>query len=787
MGTFRDRVAAWIGGNRTATLPIGWNPSIQAAFGQALGNQPSHETLLAENLGIVDTATRAIANRLSSIEPQVKSRRLVSAGSYVEEIIDDHPLKALLDQPHPNLSRRQLLRLTGQWIVTVGEAYWLKVDNGLNVPTELHPVPPAQIEPAVRQGIVEGYMATDGDGKRFELPTDVVIRFFFPDPEQPWASEGYFGPNGITADARKFASQHLRRHYEHDATPKSALEPQEGAQTFDAAQAARFRELWSQLYNSRNGRAQGAPGIVPSNYKLVELAMQSGADVTPLLEHWRDDLLMAFGVPRSILGQVVSGDRSSAETNQYVFDQHTVLPIAQMIEDALTLQLAKDFEGGVFVCFENFVASDKQFSLAQEQSDLDRKVRSINSVLESRGESSVDWGDEPVGKVGEIPYTGEGFEFPPMESGQTPSDGEATAEPQEKQYGKFDEGEAITGSSVLNGAQVASIVQLVQGVADGTLHKPGAVELMGVAFGIDAAVAAKIIGDPRPSADTAALAGRVRSRLERFGLSNAPLAPGVAWQRQQGQEARYIPAFYTTLLSLLTLQKRSVLERLGERLGSSWENRSKGDPRLRGLADELFQPSQWRKLFERRLEPIREKAYVSGLRSTLGDLGVEDFVFTDAAKAALRRDGARLVGWALKTTRTALVEQIEQGLTDGESVEQIATRIRKTFKRRRNEAITTARTEVLKATSRATLDGFKLAGVKSMRWHTSLDDAVRETHQEMEGKTVPVGEPFVMPRLDGGTEYAAAPRQGFRGSALSAGNTINCRCFLVPVSRVVME
>ena len=693
MGTFRDRVAAWIGGNRTATLPIGWNPSIQAAFGQALGNQPSHETLLAENLGIVDTATRAIANRLSSIEPQVKSRRLVSAGSYVEEIIDDHPLKALLDQPHPNLSRRQLLRLTGQWIVTVGEAYWLKVDNGLNVPTELHPVPPAQIEPAVRQGIVEGYMATDGDGKRFELPTDVVIRFFFPDPEQPWASEGYFGPNGITADARKFASQHLRRHYEHDATPKSALEPQEGAQTFDAAQAARFRELWSQLYNSRNGRAQGAPGIVPSNYKLVELAMQSGADVTPLLEHWRDDLLMAFGVPRSILGQVVSGDRSSAETNQYVFDQHTVLPIAQMIEDALTLQLAKDFEGGVFVCFENFVASDKQFSLAQEQSDLDRKVRSINSVLESRGESSVDWGDEPVGKVGEIPYTGEGFEFPPMESGQTSSDGED------------------------------------------------------------------------------------RSRS----------LPDVAWQRQQGQEARYIPAFYTTLLSLLTLQKHSVLERLGERLGSSWENRSKGDPRLRGLADELFQPSQWRKLFERRLEPIREKAYVSGLRSTLGDLGVEDFVFTDAAKAALRRDGARLVGWALKTTRTALVEQIEQGLTDGESVEQIATRIRKTFKRRRNEAITTARTEVLKATSRATLDGFKLAGVKSMRWHTSLDDAVRETHQEMEGKTVPVGEPFVMPRLDGGTEYAAAPRQGFRGSALSAGNTINCRCFLVPVSRVVME
>jgi uncharacterized protein with gpF-like domain len=69
-----------------------------------------------------------------------------------------------------------------------------------------------------------------------------------------------------------------------------------------------------------------------------------------------------------------------------------------------------------------------------------------------------------------------------------------------------------------------------------------------------------------------------------------------------------------------------------------------------------------------------------------------------------------------------------------------------------------------------------------MRWNTSLDDAVRDTHIPMEGVVEKVGDPFVVPGVGGGSELAAAPRQGFDGSLLSAGNTINCRCFLTPES-----
>ena len=162
----RQRVADWIAPKR-ATDPIAFHAPGHTFFGHGVGGprQPSHETLLAESLGIGDAATRAIGNRLSSLNPLVKTSRRTTEGTLEDEIIDDSPLKMLMDRPHPNYSRAQLLRLTGQYIVTVGEAYWLKVGNRLGLPVELHPIPPQMIEPEMRQGVVDHYVVTDGSGQ----------------------------------------------------------------------------------------------------------------------------------------------------------------------------------------------------------------------------------------------------------------------------------------------------------------------------------------------------------------------------------------------------------------------------------------------------------------------------------------------------------------------------------------------------------------------------------------------------------------------------------------------
>lgn len=397
--SWRTKLGHWIAGSkkeRASTAPMDWEPSFSRWFGPGVGHQPPPRTLLRESVGVPDMAARAISNRLASLVPQVKMSEQVESGTLQDVILDDHPLAMLLEKPHPNLSWRQIMRLAGRHIVDVGEAYWLKVGNGLGRPVELHPVPAGHVWPLVRQGVLQGYMVRDGDGKEDVLPPDVLIRFFFPDPENPWASEGYLGPTGIVADAHKFASEHLRWHYQKDATPKTALKPDEMATAPTQDQKEEFYDLWRQQFQSRGGDLAGIPPLLPIGWDLITIAMQTGADIRPLLEYWEDQMLMHYGVPKSILGKVVAGDRSAAEVNQFVFDLHTIFPIASMMADTLTDQLARDFSSGLFVEFAPFIAGDKQFQLQQEEFDLEHGVRNINEVRSDRNWNEVDWGEKPL-------------------------------------------------------------------------------------------------------------------------------------------------------------------------------------------------------------------------------------------------------------------------------------------------------------------------------------------------------------------------------------------------------
>jgi SPP1 gp7 family putative phage head morphogenesis protein len=704
--SFREYLPTWLGGvQRAAGEPIPFHPIYTNLFGPGVGNQPDHATLLKENIGVADRATRAIANRVSTLNPQVKVTRRVTGGTTADEILDDHVLKALLDRPHPNISRAQLLRLTTQYIVTVGEAYWYKVGNRLGVPSELHPIPPTNIFPLLSSNIVSGYRVTDGNGRQEDIDADLIVRFYFPDPENPWASEGYLGPSGITADTLKFSGQHLRGHYQHDATPKTVLEALDGADAFTQDQKERFWTMWRKHYHNRVGTDVGIPGILPTGYKLVQMALQTGADIVPLLEFLRDEQLMDFGTPRSILGQVVSGDRSSAEVNQWVFDQYTVLPIANLIADGITSQLAPDFDPALFVDFEKFVSDDKRFNLEQEVADINGKVRSINMVREDRGLDPAPWGDEPVGKIGEMPYDPDAI---------------------------YDFGSDTPGA-----------IEDEETPPEGTEEEPE---------------------EPR---------SRGNGRDSYFSQS-------AEWARQMAREKKYVPSFDREMKAVLGIQERSVLKKLkaaeprGRQHGFAWQ--SPTYPRPRVSVPQLFDPEEWRSLFERRVEPVRVKAFEAIMAETLGGFGIDDFVFTDEMRLLLKRQGALLIKHANFTTQNMIAKQLDQAIAEGEGIDQIAQRIRGVFRTRRHHARTIARTEVLKASQEAQLASFDLAGVERNQWWTAYDDAVRDAHLPMHGEIRAKGETF-----DLGGEPAIAPGIGPGHGQLSARNSINCRCYLTPV------
>ncbi len=560
-----------------------------------------------------------------------------------------------------------------------------QIRSRLNVPIELHPIPPSNVTPVLSNGVISGYWLRTGDGSEVFREREDVIRFYFPNPANPWASKGYLGPEATTADSLNFSGQHLKEHYRFDATPSSVLEtaaggtppPEPGSDL-----AKRVDAAWRQAYHRISGAKKGIPIQLPEGVKLIQMAMQSGADIVPLLEFWRDEQLMGFGTPRSVLGQSESGDRSTAETNQYVFDRHAVKPVANLIEDAITLQLAPAFDPNIYVEFEQFISADKEFDLKKEDSRLKNKVTIINEVRKADSLEPVDYGDDPVGNFADVPYLPD-----------------------------------------VPGANAATVI------AD---------------------------AEDRTRADDPP------QEIERTAQARA------AWARNEHYEKQWTPRYAEALRRVLKKQRVETIRRLYAMT-----------PRARVTAAELFDVDAWADEYEAITRPVRTSAFNAIGSDTMTGLVEGDFNFTEAMERQIARQETAMIQFIDPTTQDNLARALSEATEAGESVGQIAKRIRGVFDDRAGlDAMRIARTETLKASQSAQLEGFGQSGVVTqIMWNTSLDGEVRDSHAGTEGQVVDMGDSFTL--ADG--EAADAPGIGAGGGGLSAANTINCRCFVTPV------
>ena len=668
-----------------ASQPIPFH--VDRFVGIQSGNGPSAKALLDNANGIPAIAARAIADRIASLDLEVVVQRRMRAGTIEEEILDDHPLKQLLDNPSPTHSRVQTLRLIAQYVVTTGEAYLLKVGPG-RLAEWLYIMLPDRVQPLAERGVVRGYEVYGGDGSRTELRAEEVVRIWNPDPATLYTAKGVLGPQATVADTVTFQQQHLRAHYETNAIPPVVIEGQAGAGAPGKDERDRFDEKWLESYHRRMGMKRGMPAWIPPGWQTKMLDAHGGdTEIAALMAFNRDLLFMAYGVPRSIVGDVVDANRAAAETNQYVFDRNTVQPICDLIADALTNQLASDYpqQNGVrlLVRFREFVSKDEELRLKQEAQDLGLKVRSVNMVREDRGDDPVPWGEVPIGTFADVPYTGEAPEpapdpmqpEPPGALGEDDADEEEDAPPQEP---------------------------------------------------------------------------RTRDRKHRLAGE---------WTRYMARERRWVPTFTARMQKVFAKQRDTVLERLAKQ------------PRARVRLADLFDPSEWRRLFEVVIEPVRRAAFQSSAQEALDALVPGSrFIFTEAVKLKLSTDGQVFRNLVNQTTGRRLSDVLAAAAESGDSIDTIARSIRDVFSVRRKQAVTIARTEMAGATQAAQLEGFAQSGVvERIEWGTSQDDAVRDSHK-IDGQIVLLGSPFVL--ADGVT--ARAPGD----PALPPEDRVNCRCFV---------
>lgn len=189
-------------------------------------------------------------------------------------------------------------------------------------------------------------------------------------------------------------------------------------------------------------------------------------------------------------------------------------------------------------------------------------------------------------------------------------------------------------------------------------------------------------------------------------------------------------------------------------------------------------PKSWDAYVETVLYPFLVETYTAAAQATWGAVGDSLDVVIPPVSESFAAEYLRNAANRLKNVGNELWvqlrEQLALGYDAGESVQQLAARVR-TFANDFSEAraLTIARTEVVAAANQGSLAQVQLAGFSDLeaekRWLATDDARTRPEHLKADGQVVGLSQAFHV-----GGEYLQFPGD----PTGRADNVINCRCSL---------
>lgn len=165
----------------------------------------------------------------------------------------------------------------------------------------------------------------------------------------------------------------------------------------------------------------------------------------------------------------------------------------------------------------------------------------------------------------------------------------------------------------------------------------------------------------------------------------------------------------------------------------------------------------------------------------LDELNIDlNFDMTDPHVLEIFRQeaGSQIVG-INATTRKRLRRSLSLGYESGESIGQLAARVRNVFSAANGRrSVVIARTESIRAMNAGQVEATRQAGFPGKQWLSTRDEQVRDTHAPgsgMDGQIVAIDKNFESP------SGASGP---FPGSMGSAEEDIQCRCTTISIAKM---
>ena len=636
------------------------------------------------------------------------------------------------------------------------------------------------------------------------LPAEDVILFRYPDPTDPTGGISPVRAVAMSADmdtySRAYAASHLRNH----AMPTGILTT-EAELTRD--QATLLAEGWQDSHQGTEKiqvLGKGATFQTLSAH-IKDLEFLNLARVS------RDQILAAYHIPASRIGLVEDSSRANGEEADRVYSSLCLGPRLKRYEEPITQRLLPrigldptrySFE------FDPVDVADKEFERIAAETAFGKGAITMDEYRERIGFEPEAGGNGavyfvPMGStVTEDPETG----MAPMAvSGAAPVfEDVPTIAPNDAARGEAGVGESVAPETVLNGAQVTSLIQVVTAMMTGALPYASALEIIQSAFGMSMEKAQKILG---PESN----AGINKPEEIQAATERALEAVEVETETEVEADDRELEdpsdeQMQITALRFLNSQGegerrmkgrlRAVFTKMGKAVVAAAKGkRSKGqgveirvtEVQLDGVIDS-FNDELARVIEEEALTQFAEGhgAFSTEIAAKVAPELLIDFdLISDSVKDWAKKHAAKEITNIGNTTKRKVRRALEESLEANESIDQLAKRLRddfQKFKGVRSETI--ARTETAGAYNAGKFNNAEVfaeenADLDVMKtWVPTQDNRTREHHKAENIKnqtgdtkrTVLQNQPFL---VKGEQMMRPLDPKG------SAENVVRCRCVLI--------
>ncbi len=199
---------------------------------------------------------------------------------------------------------------------------------------------------------------------------------------------------------------------------------------------------------------------------------------------------------------------------------------------------------------------------------------------------------------------------------------------------------------------------------------------------------------------------------------------------------------------------------------------------MREGARDIFDPAFWLGETTEVATDLFEQLASSAFARLSERFGISFDLEAEFAVLFITRRANQLAGQVTETTYRAITAQLAEGVAAGESIPDLAARVRTVFSDASQvRATTIARTEVISghnAAASAAAAQLPADVVAGQQWIATRDGRVRPEHAAADGQIVAVGQPF---DVDGAAMLYPGDPNG------PPDLTVNCRCavaFLTP-------